>query len=71
MLFRLDDAGDGEALQLGCRIINTLDLEADAGERLADRLQRGIGFEMVFQPGEGEFHGSTRQVTNSEVNRRD
>ena len=56
MLLRLDDARDDEALELGAGVLHAFDLEADARQRVDDLGERGRGVEMVFEPGEGEFH---------------
>ena len=56
MLFGLDDMTDDEARVFGARILDALDLEADAGQRLDDLGERGLRVEMVLEPGEGEFH---------------
>ena len=52
----LDDAGGDEALELGARVLDPLDLKADAGERIDDFGEARRGVEMVPEPGEGEFH---------------
>ena len=56
MLFGLDDARDDEAGVFGAGIFDALDLEADARQRLDDFGERRLRIEMVFEPGEGEFH---------------
>jgi tRNA-binding EMAP/Myf-like protein len=58
MLLRFDHRGDGEIAQLRRRIGDAFDLKADLRQRLGDRRQRGVGVEMVLEPGEGEFHVS-------------
>jgi hypothetical protein len=37
-------------------ILDALHLEAEVGQRLGDLLDRGVGLEVILQPGEGEFH---------------
>ena len=37
-------------------VLDALDLEADARQRLDDLGERGLGVEVVFEPGEREFH---------------
>ena len=37
-------------------VVDMLDLEADRGQPLDDLVERGVGLEMVLEPGEGEFH---------------
>ena len=51
-----DDAGDGEAAELLGRVLDTLDLEADAGEGVGDVGQGSLGVEVVLEPGKREFH---------------
>ena len=57
VLLRRKDPGDDKRLQRRL-VVDMLDLEADGGEALYDLVERGIGFEMVLQPGKGEFHCS-------------
>ena len=56
MRLGLDDVADDEAGVLGARVLDALDLEADAGQRVDDLGERGLRVEMVLEPGEGEFH---------------
>ena len=56
MLLGFDDARDDEAVVLAARVLDALDLEADARQRVDDLGERGRGVEMVLEPGEGEFH---------------
>ena len=56
MLPRLDDMADHEAGVFGAGVLDALDLEADAGQRVDDLGERGLRVEMVLEPGEGEFH---------------
>src|SRR3984957_9952890 len=56
MLLRLDDVADHEAFVFTRRVFDRLDLESDAGQRVDDLAKRGRGVEVVFEPGEGEFH---------------
>ena len=56
MLPRLDDVGDDEGLQLLGRIGELFELEPEMRQRLGDLFRRGVGVEIVLQPGEGEFH---------------
>ena len=57
MLLRLDHAGDGERL-VGRLVVNLFNLKPDRRQPLADLLKRGLGFQMVLQPGQCEFHVS-------------
>ena len=52
----LDHMGDDEGFQLFSGVLDMLDLEADARERLDDLCRRSVGVEVVLEPGEGEFH---------------
>ena len=54
--------GDDKGLQSRL-VVDRLDLEADRGQPLDDVGQRGVGFEMILEPGEGEFHEFTRFVS--------
>ena len=56
MLLRLDHPRDDEALIFGARVLDALDLETDARQRLDDLGQRGRRVEVILEPGEGEFH---------------
>ena len=58
MLLRLDHARDGEGGKLRRLVLDLLDLEPDHGELVGDRGKRFAGVEMLFQPGESEFHRS-------------
>jgi hypothetical protein len=50
-----EHAGDDERLQRRL-VVDMLDLEADRGQLLDDLIEGGLGFEMILEPGEGEFH---------------
>ena len=56
MLLGFNDRGDDEAVILAARVLDQLNLEADAGQGVDDLGERSRGVEMVEQPGEGEFH---------------
>ena len=56
MLIGFNDGSDNEAVVLLARVLDQLDLKADAGQRIDDLGQRSRCVEVVFQPGEGEFH---------------
>jgi hypothetical protein len=49
------DSGDDEAFELRRRIIDVLDFEADARERLDDLGERRRRVEVILEPGGGEF----------------
>ncbi len=53
----LENLRDAEGAKLFGGIVDMLDLEPDPGQRLDDHVERRLGFEMGFQPGQGEFHG--------------
>ena len=55
MLFRRQDLGDDERL-VSRLVIDMLDFEPDRRQALADLVEARIGIEMIFQPGECEFH---------------
>ncbi len=57
MLRRFDDPSNPEVFQLRGGVVHIFDLEADAGERLDNLGETGGCDEMLFEPGEGEFHG--------------
>ena len=57
MGLRLDHLGDAEGAQLFGGIIDAFDLQPQIGEGMGDRVQRRLGREVIFQPGQGEFHG--------------
>ena len=63
MLLSGDDMGDSEGGEGGGAILHAFDLKADHGERADDLLQRGIGVEMLLQPGQGEFHRASPPVS--------
>ena len=42
--------------QPGGRVFNPLDLMAQIGQRGQDLVQRGAGFQVILQPGQGELH---------------
>ena len=54
-----EHARDAERREPGRRVLDALDLQPDARERLDDRLQRRVGLKMVLEPGEGELHAPT------------
>jgi hypothetical protein len=47
---------DHERLQRLGGVGDALDLEADGGQRVGDRVSRGGGVEMVLEPVERELH---------------
>ena len=56
MRLRLDDARDGERRQQRALVGEAFDLEPDHGELVGDRRDRGVGVEMLLEPGQREFH---------------
>ena len=50
---------DDEGRELFGRVLDALDLEADAGERRDDFVQSRIRLEMLLQPRKGELHAPT------------
>ena len=56
MLLRLDHVRDDIRREQLALVLDALDLEPDHRELGHDVVERRIGVEMFFQPGEGEFH---------------
>ena len=56
MLHGRDHARDGEGRKRLRLVLDVLDLKPDHGELVGEFLERLVGVEMFFQPGEGEFH---------------
>ena len=52
----LQDVADDEGRQIARLVLDVLDLEPDARQRVGDRLEVGVAAEVLFQPGEGELH---------------
>src|SRR5262245_24449302 len=59
MLLGRDHSGDGNWRQRLCLVLHVLDLEADHGELMRDGVERLAGVEVILEPGEGEFHGTS------------
>ena len=68
---RLDHARDRESGEAPSPCPDALDLEPDARQRLDDRVERGLGVEVVFQPGEGEFHGALSAYRVSRIKKQE
>ena len=64
LLGRLD-ARDGKGRKPRGAILHAFDLKAQIGQRLGDRVKRRLCFQMLFQPGEGEFHGFVPNVSTA------
>ena len=56
MLLGLEHVTDGEGREALGGVRDALDLEAEIGQGERDLVERGVGFEMLFEPGKGEFH---------------
>ena len=56
MLLGGDDLRDLEGLEFLGLVLDALDLEPDHGQLFDDLVERGDRVEMLFQPGESEFH---------------
>ena len=56
MLLGRDHARDGERRQQLALVLEVLDLEPDHSELIGERLDRGVGVEMLLEPRQGEFH---------------
>ncbi len=57
MLLGRDHARDRERREQLGLVVDALDLEPDHGELVGERGDGCVGVEMLFEPGEGEFHG--------------
>ena len=64
VLIGLDHMRDHEVFQLFGGIVEAFNLKADARQRLDDLVERRVRFEMVLEPGEGEFHVSSFYALN-------
>ena len=56
MLLGGEHLGNLEPAKRFGRILDTLDLVTDRGQAIGDFLKRRLGFEMILQPSDGEFH---------------
>ena len=56
MLLGMDDPADGKISQPLGGVFDPLDLKPQIGQGLGDFRDRGLGVEMVFEPGDREFH---------------
>src|SRR3569832_65834 len=56
MAFGAQHARDAEGGELLAGIVDALDLEPDARQRLDDRIERRVGIEMLLEPAQREFH---------------
>ena len=52
----LENLANCEIAEFRRRIDNLFDLEPEVGQRFGDLVDRGVGVEMLFEPGQGEFH---------------
>ena len=59
---RLDDLGDDEILKRLGRVVDMLDLKPDFGQRRNDLVKRGIGLDMVLEPGKSKFHRGPKKA---------
>ncbi len=59
MLLRLDHPRGVEGGERGRRVLDAFDLEPQHGEAARDLVDRGVRFEMIFQPAQRELHGSS------------
>ena len=57
MLHRRQHLGDDKRLQARL-VVDMLDFEAYRRQPLDDLVERGVGLEMIREPGEGEFDGT-------------
>ena len=56
----LKHARDGKILELRRRVFDAFHLKSDEGQLCCDLVERSIGLQVVFQPGEREFHGRAK-----------
>src|SRR5262249_21444047 len=56
MFFDRDHRCNDKGLEETCLVLDVLDFKPDHGELVDDLGQRCVGFEMLFEPGQGEFH---------------
>ena len=56
MLLGRGDLGDGKAFQFGGGVFDTFHFQTDVGQGFQDFLQGRGGLQVVFEPGQGEFH---------------
>ncbi len=63
MLFRLNHPADGKRAQRGGGVFDALHLQPQIGQGVEDLIQRGLGFQVLFQPVQGEFHQSRPSVS--------
>ena len=54
-----EDLGDGEGSEPCRRVVDRFDFKTERGQCGSEFIDRGGGFEMVFQPREGELHAPT------------
>ena len=57
MLHGFENLHDLEGLEFLCLVLDVLDFEPDHGELVDDLIERSDRVQVLFQPGEGEFHG--------------
>ena len=69
VLLGRDHVRDGEGRERLPLVLDGLHFEADHGELVDELVQRRVGVEMLFQPGEGEFHRMYRLWTAFEEDR--
>ena len=56
VFFRPGDMRHGKGRQGFSRVVDMLNFKTGHGHRFNDLVDGGIGFQMLFQPGQGEFH---------------
>src|SRR5690606_24659517 len=67
MLLGGDHARDDEGRKLLGLVLQMFDLKPDHGELVGELFDRLVGVEMLFQPGEGEFHKNTSFRTTETI----
>ena len=56
MLFRIQNLADDEGVEALGPVRHAFDLEPDHGQAVGDFRQRGVGFQMLLEPAQGELH---------------
>ena len=60
VLFGLDHLAQCEPLERVEGVYDLFDLQPQVGQGLGNLIHRSLGGQVLFQPGQGEFHGPTR-----------
>jgi hypothetical protein len=63
MLDRLDNPANREGTKRITRVLDPLDLQPKIGQSGQNLVERCQGFQVIFEPGKGEFHGFSLLLT--------